>query len=974
MAVNGVQNGPVDWGQLVKELSDKVKTENPDLDPSIVLDGNSLIFTATDARTGAVRTEMIELPELDKPLEEMSDEEISQYLEAFASTLDDAIADLEAFIQSIKNAGAPGTGGKGRGENQTIDHTHGKHNSSGAQKTFFDLYALLNLMQQIAQEMRDNAREIRWDQLETQTASIKSQAGHQRHAAVLGAIVGGLTCLVQVGMLGYSGYKAGMAEKAASDTSANQQLTTSRNDLETLNMSDDPQKLDTRISKLGSKLSSEQRNAVDAAFEDPEVTEASQKFETARHNVEVAEETLEANGELSGSFEKEIGDVQGQIDGLMGDLGESLGDLKNAQGLINETKGTLKEVNGKIGEAQQTVDSLQTEIDAAQVKVAGVQDQIDSLDAKLDKTMAERGNVQTKINELDEKIADPGKFGLKESDVAELQRQKGTLETQKSALEQQETEIKAERQPLLEEKASLEEQVTALKNKPEFTRATQELEGLKLQKSQLEGQLSEQMQQRDSLDLKGMKDAKYDLVDARSKQAQRNIDAKDRQITDKTRQLDQTKRAIGDKQTAIGNKQRDISTLEGELQETNQKIGDLQSKIEKAGDLDRQIGEKQGQINELDVRIGHAQEMVSASSEGGKGVAQRNLDSLLAEKNQLVAEKNSLEAQKSQLGLPENPQQELTGLTGTRNQKSVQLDGLKAEQRQLGQELTGLEETQRQQTGELEQLKSQKTALVGEKAKLDSQLKALDEGTAKIAELRAKLETLKEQKGLVDQRIDELNAQLGTEGNPGALRTEMKNTQTAYLQKIDNVVSKYDAKFAEARGNAQAAEDKALKEGGSIRKNDVDYEKIDAQGAAKDARHVRDYAKAKAVQAKAKAGAEDALTQDRDDARQRFEMNENALPNERGYRAALAGSQKWQLFSQAVGMFSGLFQGLQGLATSAEEKEATLEQAEQTEAQQYREETNRLLEQGQELINEVKSTRAALQQAEDQSLQRIINA
>ena len=341
MAVNGVQNGPVDWGQVVKELSDKMKTENPDVDPSIVLDGNNLIFTATDARTGAVRTETIELPELDKPLEEMSDEEISQYLEAFASTLDDAIADLEAFIQSIKNAGAPGTGGKGRGENQTIDHTHGKHNSSGAQKTFFDLYALLNLMQQIAQEMRDNAREIRWDQLETQTASIKSQAGHQRHAAVLGAIVGGLTCLVQVGMLGYSGYKAGMAEKAASDTSANQQLTTSRNDLETLNMSDDPQKLDDRVSKLGSKLSTEQRNAVDAAFDDPEVTEACKKFETAKHNVEVAEDELKAQGELSGSFEKEIGDVQGQIDGLMGDLGESLGDGGLAHARLTDEDGVV---------------------------------------------------------------------------------------------------------------------------------------------------------------------------------------------------------------------------------------------------------------------------------------------------------------------------------------------------------------------------------------------------------------------------------------------------------------------------------------------------------------------------------------------------------------------------------------------------------------------------------------------------------
>ena len=67
------------------------------------------------------------------------------------------------------------------------------------QKVMFDIYALLSLVQEMSQKLRNAMREVR--QLENQTIqmNIKQQAEVQRRAAVCGAIAGAVVCLVQVG-------------------------------------------------------------------------------------------------------------------------------------------------------------------------------------------------------------------------------------------------------------------------------------------------------------------------------------------------------------------------------------------------------------------------------------------------------------------------------------------------------------------------------------------------------------------------------------------------------------------------------------------------------------------------------------------------------------------------------------------------------------------------------------------------------
>ncbi len=65
------------------------------------------------------------------------------------------------------------------------------------EKVMFDIYALMDIMQEMAQRMRNALREVR--QLENQAIqmNLRQQAEVQRYAATMGAIAGGVLCGVQ---------------------------------------------------------------------------------------------------------------------------------------------------------------------------------------------------------------------------------------------------------------------------------------------------------------------------------------------------------------------------------------------------------------------------------------------------------------------------------------------------------------------------------------------------------------------------------------------------------------------------------------------------------------------------------------------------------------------------------------------------------------------------------------------------------
>ena len=73
--------------------------------------------------------------------------------------------------------------------------------SVSGKSILFDMYAIMTLIQQIAQQMRNALRDLRKCQNVAIYANIKAQAEVQRTAAIAGAIAGAIMCAVQVGVV-----------------------------------------------------------------------------------------------------------------------------------------------------------------------------------------------------------------------------------------------------------------------------------------------------------------------------------------------------------------------------------------------------------------------------------------------------------------------------------------------------------------------------------------------------------------------------------------------------------------------------------------------------------------------------------------------------------------------------------------------------------------------------------------------------
>lgn len=89
--------------------------------------------------------------------------------------------------------------------------------SVSGKSILFDMYAMMNLIQQIAQKMRNALRDMRKCQNVAIYANIRAQAEVQRTAAIAGAVAGAIMCAVQVGVV-FTGM--GMQLKGAGSNAA----------------------------------------------------------------------------------------------------------------------------------------------------------------------------------------------------------------------------------------------------------------------------------------------------------------------------------------------------------------------------------------------------------------------------------------------------------------------------------------------------------------------------------------------------------------------------------------------------------------------------------------------------------------------------------------------------------------------------------------------------------------------------------
>lgn len=92
-------------------------------------------------------------------------------------------AEIKAVSDAVAAGGAPG-----------VDTT------GNSKSVLFDLYALMSLLVECGQKMRDAARDVRQAENEQVQASIQAQADKQYTAALTGLVASAVVCLVQVGL------------------------------------------------------------------------------------------------------------------------------------------------------------------------------------------------------------------------------------------------------------------------------------------------------------------------------------------------------------------------------------------------------------------------------------------------------------------------------------------------------------------------------------------------------------------------------------------------------------------------------------------------------------------------------------------------------------------------------------------------------------------------------------------------------
>lgn len=117
---------------------------------------------------------------------------------------------------------------------QVADATAGLDASTGSTKVMFDLYKLMALLVEVAQEQRDAARDLRSAASAQIQNAVLAQARQQRSAALTGMIAGAICCAIQVGFSVGSLVKTAKAFNTQLSTMGESGVTSARQNLSTL--------------------------------------------------------------------------------------------------------------------------------------------------------------------------------------------------------------------------------------------------------------------------------------------------------------------------------------------------------------------------------------------------------------------------------------------------------------------------------------------------------------------------------------------------------------------------------------------------------------------------------------------------------------------------------------------------------------------------------------------------------------------
>ena len=266
--LTGVGNAGVDWSSVLSAVNSQESTTKIEgVKVATDKDGVGLTFSVNEG--GTVRSVELSMPMLDSP-SEIDEGLIADFCAKIGdgSMLNLTDAQVKAFCDELSAQL------KVLGESIDASGVSTVADSKSSQSVMFDIYALMALLVECGQKMRDAARDVRQAENVQVQKSIQNQADMQRTAALTGLICAVVVCTIQVGMQGFNLARLGkgVAQQGAARSEAG--IENARADLKMAEMQAKPQDAQANLQKVAAATDPAVKARVEGTFNDSATTKA----------------------------------------------------------------------------------------------------------------------------------------------------------------------------------------------------------------------------------------------------------------------------------------------------------------------------------------------------------------------------------------------------------------------------------------------------------------------------------------------------------------------------------------------------------------------------------------------------------------------------------------------------------------------------------------------------------------------------
>lgn len=318
--------------------------------------------------------------------------------------------------------------------------------ATDAQKMLFDIYALMQLMLEIAQKERESARTQRQADLSREVADIRCQAEQQRTAArnglIMSCVFSAASICAQAGTFFASSAAQASAAKMTKASGVDQaqqnlSLLSAKNGAET----------GANLAKAGKSMTPEQLQAAKANFA---------KSETAKATLDNAVEQREAHIEASARGKAITAELDGKIAPKQAEVDRLTVEVETLESDIAQAGEARAAVGGK-GES-----ALDAELAEKKTALTKAQGELDGLRAQREGELEAAGASDAKLQALNEKVktANDAYVDALNLDQSQLEAKLGAKRLELTQLERDPAANKAEMKAAKAEIADLEQQRT----------------------------------------------------------------------------------------------------------------------------------------------------------------------------------------------------------------------------------------------------------------------------------------------------------------------------------------------------------------------------------------------------------------------------------------------------------------------------------------------------------------------------------